>query len=577
MEQLSNDKLYENISDAAAFMYSYFKYVDLSIEEYNKIIEEEIIKINREDDTDKKNSVLVNNIYKRLLQKANIVCNDNSKMESLLQKFISNEFLQSTDFESSLNNIKKLSMLFDEYEYVPTIEILVVIIKKNKKLDYSISNIYNEYLNQINKRDRNRFFDNSFIVSLIDAYCSINSIEFEDEIKYEVDDNSDCVDLIKEYLGSIGSCPLLTPEEEKNYAIKVAGGDKEARKKLIESNLRLVVSIAKRYQNKGLALLDLIQEGNLGLMKAVDKFDVSKGTKFSTYATWWIRQAILRAIADKSRNIRLPVYTHERLRYYRRAFAELSVKLNRDPKPEEIAQEYNLTLEEIEYLERIPDETVSINVTVSEDHETELGEFIQDDGDSVEDIVINNNLHDSIMKLFDDCKLTDIQRNVLVLRFGLDGENPRTLEQIGKMYNVTRERIRQIEDKALQRIRKSRYSKAFSVYIDKPIYDSVNYKTKTRRSDAKISIYDRFCNYTDEQIDSMLSRLSKDDLALLHCKYGDDFHAPRFSKLGVKEESYFNGALQRKMNVLLENEELDYSTSYYKVKKLTNDDESKKG
>ena len=576
MEQLSNDKLYENISDAAAFMYSYFKYVGISIEEYNKIVKEEIIKINIEDDTDKKNSVLVNNIYKQLLQKSNIVCNDDSKMLNLLQEFINSEFLQSNDFDSSVNNIKKLSMLFDEYEYVPTIEILVGIIKKSKKLDYSISNIYNEYLNQINKRDRNRFFDNSFIVSLIDAYCSINSIEFEDEIKYEADDNSDCVDLIKEYLGSIGSCPLLTPEEEKNYAIKVAGGDKEARKRLIESNLRLVVSIAKRYQNKGLALLDLIQEGNLGLMKAVDKFDVSKGTKFSTYATWWIRQAILRAIADKSRNIRLPVHTHERLRFYKRAFAELSVKLNRDPKPEEIAQEYNLTLEEIDNLARIPDETVSINVTVSEDHETELGEFIQDDGDSVEDIVINNNLHDSIMKLFDDCKLTDTQRNVLILRYGLDGESPRTLEQIGKMYKVTRERIRQIEEKTLQKIRKSRYSKAFSIYIGKPIYNSVNYKTNVRRSDAKISIYERFSEYTVEQIDSMLSRLSKDDLALLQSKYGDDFHEPHFKKLDVKEESYFNNALQRKMSVLLENEELDYSKSYYKVKKLNKDDETKK-
>lgn len=274
----------------------------------------------------------------------------------------------------------------------------------------------------------------------------------EEEIE-EVDSNVNVnISSVSLYLKHIGEVPLLTLEEEQELGQKIKEGDEEAKQKLIESNLRLVVSIAKRYINRGLPLLDLIQEGNIGLIKAAEKYDVDKGFRFSTYATWWIRQAITRAIADKSKTIRIPVHAYESMNKIKHVRLVLQQVLNREPQPEEIAAELNLTREKVIELLEYDKTLVSFDTPVGEDNDTALIDFIEDvDTLTPEETAETEALKEKITDVLDT--LSDREENVLRLRFGLDGKKPMTLEEVGKVFGVTRERIRQIESKAIRKLK----------------------------------------------------------------------------------------------------------------------------
>ena len=294
-------------------------------------------------------------------------------------------------------------------------------------------------------------------------------VDDEDEIEVEkidlsVPDGVSIEDPVRMYLKEIGKVPLLTAEEEIELAKRMELGDQEAKKRLAEANLRLVVSIAKRYVGRGMLFLDLIQEGNLGLIKAVEKFDYRKGYKFSTYATWWIRQAITRAIADQARTIRIPVHMVETINKLIRVSRQLLQELGREPTPEEIAAEMNMPVERVREILKISQEPVSLETPIGEEEDSHLGDFIQDDNVPVPaDAAAFTLLKEQLEEVLGT--LTEREQKVLTLRFGLEDGRARTLEEVGKEFNVTRERIRQIEAKALRKLRNPVRSKRIRDFL----------------------------------------------------------------------------------------------------------------
>lgn len=295
----------------------------------------------------------------------------------------------------------------------------------------------------------------------------LEDIEEEDidHLDLTVPEGISIEDPVRMYLKEIGKVPLLSAEEEIELAHRMEDGDEEAKKRLAEANLRLVVSIAKRYVGRGMLFLDLIQEGNLGLIKAVEKFDYKKGFKFSTYATWWIRQAITRAIADQARTIRIPVHMVETINKLIRVQRQLLQELGREPYPEEIAEVMGIPVERVREIQKISQEPVSLETPIGEEEDSHLGDFIQDDNVPVPaEAAAFTLLREQLTEVL--CTLTEREQKVLRLRFGLDDGRARTLEEVGKEFNVTRERIRQIEAKALRKLRHPSRSKKLKDYLE---------------------------------------------------------------------------------------------------------------
>ena len=297
----------------------------------------------------------------------------------------------------------------------------------------------------------------------------VESEEEDSLTDIKVPDGVSLDDPVRMYLKEIGKIALLNAEQEQALAMKIISGTEaeatEAKKRLAESNLRLVVSIAKRYLGRGMQFLDLIQEGNLGLLKAVDKFDCTKGFKFSTYATWWIRQSITRSIADQARTIRIPVHMVETINRLVRTQRQMIQELGREPTPEELAERLNTPVARIRDIMQISQEPVSFETPIGEEEDSHLGDFIQDDNSQVPvDAAAERLLHEQLMSVID--QLSERERKVLLLRFGLLDGKPRTLEEVGKKFNVTRERIRQIEAKALRKLRHPSRSRQLKDYLE---------------------------------------------------------------------------------------------------------------
>lgn len=306
------------------------------------------------------------------------------------------------------------------------------------------------------------------VVGNIDNEIELPPVEEEIEevdLDISVPEGISIDDPVRMYLKEIGKVPLLSSEEEIDLAKRIQKSDQEAKKKLTEANLRLVVSIAKRYVGRGMLFLDLIQEGNLGLIKAVEKFDYTKGYKFSTYATWWIRQAITRAIADQARTIRIPVHMVETINKLIRVSRQLLQELGRDPLPEEIAGEMGMSEEKVREIMKIAQEPVSLETPIGEEEDSHLGDFIpDDDAPAPAEAAAFTLLKEQLMEVLDT--LTPREEKVLRLRFGLDDGRARTLEEVGKEFNVTRERIRQIEAKALRKLRHPSRSKKLKDFLE---------------------------------------------------------------------------------------------------------------
>ena len=305
---------------------------------------------------------------------------------------------------------------------------------------------------------------------MLDDDAELDKLDDEEEIELDkidlsVPEGVSIEDPVRMYLKEIGKVSLLTADEEIELAKRMEQGDEDAKKRLAEANLRLVVSIAKRYVGRGMLFLDLIQEGNLGLIKAVEKFDYRKGYKFSTYATWWIRQAITRAIADQARTIRFPVHMVETINKLIRVSRQLLQELGREPTPEEIAEEMDMNVDRVREILKISQEPVSLETPIGEEEDSHLGDFIQDDNVPVPaDAAAFTLLKEQLIEVLGT--LTEREQKVLRLRFGLDDGRARTLEEVGKEFNVTRERIRQIEAKALRKLRHPSRSRKLKDYLD---------------------------------------------------------------------------------------------------------------
>ena len=356
----------------------------------------------------------------------------------------------------------------DEQQKMLTIMNELVELGKKKENVLELSEIEKVFADQGMELDDDKtekifeYLENKGIVAMVPESDTEDDIilDVEDEpteeelenIEMAVPDGVSIEDPVRMYLKEIGKVPLLTAEEEKDLAMKMEAGDMEAKKRLAEANLRLVVSIAKRYVGRGMLFLDLIQEGNLGLIKAVEKFDYRKGYKFSTYATWWIRQAITRAIADQARTIRIPVHMVETINKLIRVQRQLLQELGREPYPEEIAEKMGLPVERVREIQKISQEPVSLETPIGEEEDSHLGDFIQDDNVPVPaDAAAFTLLKEQLVEVLST--LTEREQKVLRLRFGLDDGRARTLEEVGKEFSVTRERIRQIEAKALRKLR----------------------------------------------------------------------------------------------------------------------------
>lgn len=356
-------------------------------------------------------------------------------------------------------------------------ELLVIAKKKKNVLEYSeITDLFSdmnltaeqmdsilEYLEK-NNIDTLRTTDDDDEPDPEEAVLDEEDIDVE-KIDLSVPDGISIEDPVRMYLKEIGKVPLLSADEEIELAKRMELGDEEAKKKLAEANLRLVVSIAKRYVGRGMLFLDLIQEGNLGLIKAVEKFDYRKGYKFSTYATWWIRQAITRAIADQARTIRIPVHMVETINKLIRVSRQLLQELGREPSPQEIADEMDIPVERVREILKISQEPVSLETPIGEEEDSHLGDFIQDDNVPVPaEAAAFTLLKEQLNEVLGT--LTEREQKVLKLRFGLEDGRARTLEEVGKVFNVTRERIRQIEAKALRKLRHPSRSRKLRDYLE---------------------------------------------------------------------------------------------------------------
>lgn len=357
-------------------------------------------------------------------------------------------------------------------ENVKTFEVKIqelIKIAKVKKNVLEYGEIENHFKDQELEPDKIEAIYDYLEKSGIDIFGGAEVIEDEDEDIRELDlslpEGLNIDDPVRMYLKEIGKVPLLTAEEEISLAQRMERGEEAAKQRLAEANLRLVVSIAKRYVGRGMLFLDLIQEGNLGLIKAVEKFDHRKGFKFSTYATWWIRQAITRAIADQARTIRIPVHMVETINKLIRVSRQLIQELGRDPSPEEIAEELDMPVDKVREILKISQEPVSLETPIGEEEDSHLGDFIQDDNVPVPaEAAAFTLLKEQLVDVLDT--LTDREQKVLRLRFGLDDGRARTLEEVGKEFNVTRERIRQIEAKALRKLRHPSRSRKLKDYLE---------------------------------------------------------------------------------------------------------------
>ncbi len=447
-------------------VYHSVQYLNVSKEEFDKITFEEIDKsIEEYDYKEPYEEYMKKKVVERLSSKISNLLEDEGSFIETMNLFIQAKMQVTDNKRDALRQFGMMDKFLKKYNCIPSIDVIVELLQKNNIFLSMCELIVGEYHQQIVTGKASDIFHNSFLISSINAYCLLNHIDIVESEEVEQSTS----DLISSFFKEIAKMPLLSAEEEVKLAkhIKDNPDDMEAYHLFIESNLGLVVRVAKRYLGRGLEFQDLIQEGNVGLLIALQKFDYTKGFRFSTYATYWIRQIISHALAFSARNIRMPSYVHENIYSFRKKVDELRNQLNRMPTMKEIADYCELSVSMAEELYYYQFDTISINQGIGEDDDLSLEDTIASD-EQLEDEVMINLLKEEMNHLFEQCNLSEREINVLTLRYGLNGQEPVTLDLIGKSYGITRERVRQIEAKAIRKLRNSKYIKNFAVYMDNP-------------------------------------------------------------------------------------------------------------
>lgn len=490
----------------------------------------------------------------------------------VVSNFIKKNIKLKNKYQDNIISFEKIVNFFHDFDCFPPPNLLIELIDKNDTLNKILQDVVENNLEILQKYNIDSKFSDDISKNFIELYCLKNNIEIKKEDDIQEEDYTEFItditntvytdDSVKMYLQEIHK-PILTKEQEKSLALRIRNGDEKAKELFIERNLRLVIKVARKYTGHGISFLDLIQEGNLGLIKAVDKFDVTKGYKFSTYATCWIRQSIQRSLGDKSRNIRLPVHLYEKVKKYELLKKELSLKFNREPTFEELSKKMRVSIDTIYKYERLEHDTISLNMIVG-DKDSELEDFISLSTESIDNQFIEENLKDVIENLLKNSHLTTKEIDILKLRFGLGTNDPKTLEEVGKIYGLSREGIRQIQEKALKKIRRSYNVKELAIYMDNPKEAKKNIdryrlkyqqqalqkiklkdrkeselkmemQEKTKRK-SKDNLYEYFSDYSKPEVSKVISRLDEDELELLHKRYGDNLLEPVKNDIDADEK-----------------------------------------
>lgn len=542
IKKMTIDEIQETLSNVIKTIINKYNYIVL-----DEIILEQIIKksinnsINQLDNNEVFilffESELQNNINNYIKKKLE----DPTESKKIINNYIEKNIKYiKEEYKNNLNELTKLANFFTIVDFIPSFDLSVDIIKNNPLINEILKEIVNKNIEYIKKDNINLIFDNEILIMFIEAYCTINKIEYEEKNNI---DNILLTDNITNYFREI-DLPLLTKEEEYCLAIKIKEGNIEAKNIFIERNLKLVVSIAKKYRGRGMEFSDLIQEGNIGLIKAIENFDCEKGYKFSTYARWWINAAIREAINSKNRLIRIPFGKNSEIGKYVKAKQKLEEELMREPTLEEISKELNTSLQKVRELHDIQSDIMSLNYQLNdeESNSNELEDLIPS-SNILEEEIINNSLTNEVIELLDKCNLTDREKDILIKRYGFFNKDPMTFQEISNIYRLSHQRIQQLEIRAINKIRKSKYITSFSNYMEFPkeaLENLENYRKNIKIKNSTIikdanekykysppkrstkSFYDYFSKYSEEEIAEVLKKISIRDIDMLHKKFGED-------------------------------------------------------
>lgn len=600
IKQLNKVQIYKMIFPLISKFYDAYDYLDITSEEFSEIVLDEIEKsISEFDESVTYKKFIKNKLKKRFDRKVYNDLNDPEKVVIIINNFTKKRFTNLSNVNDCISYFSILDDFLKQYNYILEPDMSIKLIKNDNPLYLMTETIFKKYKNPILFGKAEKLFDNDTLVSFIEVYCMVNNIEIqeennEDEFDIDKDNKYFERDILSTYLREIGSYKQLTIEQERDLLLKIKNGDENAKELFIQSNLKLVVNVAKKFQDRGMSLLDLVQEGNIGLMKAIEYFDLSRNLKFSTYAFAYIKGYINRAINEKGRAIRIPVNILEKRNMYIKVINDLTIELNRTPSNEEIAKKMGVRVDTVNILQESQFDITSLNEKVSDDSDTEVKDllvlnknslsYVEDDYDSVD-------LKDQVQDLLEKCNLSRQAVEVLIKRYGLDGNEPMTLEEIGQLYNVTRERIRQIETKALMIIRRSVYAKKIVIFTEDPdkslenleyfrqryretgdwsrsYNDEVNKKNKNKVKDRanmkkeknaqnapKIrckTVYELMGDYPRKKVDEAIKQLSSFHYDILMKRHGGDLENPTFSEVSKKEKNlYYAVIIPRLRKILL--------------------------
>ena len=557
---MDNDNLSENIQKLIEKLESDYSYISITTEHLKSLIDSDV-------DFKLIEKKLKNYCEGKVKEKLN-----SDKSVEVIDDFIKDKLRFNTNFEHNIKELKKLGRFLSKYDYMLDIDTINKLVTSNSYVNELFKDIS---LKQSESNEPASTLDDSFISSIIDGYCCLNDIQIQEELN-DLDDSS-YTDNLKIYLHDISKHQLLTKEEERNLFYEYNAGKEDAKKKLIESNLRLVIPIAKKYKYHGLSIEDLIQEGNIGLMTAIEKFDVTKEYKLSTYATWWIRQGILRALEKKGRMIQLPAVKVQRINRYNRICEQLEKKLGRQPTVTEISRAMQIPYSTVLDIRKENSQMTSLNKSVGEDNSCELGNLISSDFE-IDKKINEDEIKKDLNKILTE-SLTDRELKVLKLRFGLGRNKKMTLEEIGKLLGITSQRVNQLESKALIKIRKHANTKYLSYYLDdytKAQKDLI----ELRNSETKNAIYISAVNllnyvnkknqksYDSDILNVLLLDLSEEEYNIVFERYTSDFIEKDMGELKLKIKTYFHRTIFPRIKVIIENEKLGKSVKHRKGRRL---------